>query len=415
MKNKINLYGLYKTTVPRYKIPGLNSDVRLDDQTSGWWLPFLDDNGDIHMVDTYHLNPFSGKHRDALKNLIDLKNQSSENTYLINRSNFDFYYGGSVKITDITMPLFTEVCDLRDMEIVNDTSDYNDEDKVENVQLYKEHGYPSGVTLLKKGAKVNLDLRCRNLINNITQERYGRNFLGGYYLFLLNDLKEKVSEDLKYEIEKTNNYFKKEMILDEMHHELKKELKKTKDENTNTKIVIAVAGPACIGKTTFSKFLLEELNKEINAILRPLATDLKRKAILLGWNEEKDDKGRLFLQNLSKTLRAYHGEDYYAQELYKFAGNSNFDVIIIDDARMRSEMEYLKNKEDIQLITVKIVNKDFVSPLSAEAQKDVTENDLKDYVFNYEITNESTLEDLQEETRKFSKTIIDLIKKEGVK
>lgn len=414
MTEKINLYGLYKTTVPRYRIPGLKSDVGLDRQTSGWWLPFLDKNGDVHMVDTYHLDSFRGEHKDVLKNLIDLKNQSSENTYLINRSNYDFYYGGSVKITNVTMPLFIEVCDLRDMEIVKEARDYDDKDKVVHVQLYREHGYPHGVTLLRKGAKINPDIRCRNLIDTIMEDCRNRWFWT-YNLSQLNELKETVSEDLKSEIEEINRYFKKERVLDDMHQELTKEFKKAHCKNAKTKIVIAVSGPACIGKTTFSNFLLEELNKEMHVILQPLATDLKRKAILLGWNEEKDHNGRLFLQNLSKTLRAYHGEEYYAQELYKFMGNSNFDVIIIDDARMRSEMEYLKNKEDIQLITVKIVNENFVSPLSVEAQKDVTENDLKDYAFDYEIINESTLEDLKNEAIKFSKTIIDLIKKEGVK
>lgn len=51
----INSFGLYKSNVPRWKITGLKSDKRLDDQTQDWWLPFFDENGNIHMVDTYHI------------------------------------------------------------------------------------------------------------------------------------------------------------------------------------------------------------------------------------------------------------------------------------------------------------------------------------------------------------------------
>lgn len=38
----INSFGLYKSNVPRWKITGLKSDKRLDDQTQDWWYPFFE-------------------------------------------------------------------------------------------------------------------------------------------------------------------------------------------------------------------------------------------------------------------------------------------------------------------------------------------------------------------------------------
>lgn len=147
----INEFGLYKNTVPRWRIPGLNSDCSLDDQTQGWWLPFFDKEGNIHLVDTYHI---STQGHNFLEKFINDNEKREDNSWLIGRSNFDYYYGGSVKITKDKEQYFEMVCDLRDFKIAKiDANDYREDDTVCGVQLYREHGYPNGVTLLRTSAK----------------------------------------------------------------------------------------------------------------------------------------------------------------------------------------------------------------------------------------------------------------------
>lgn len=156
----INEFGLYRNKVKRYRIPGLKSD-RYDDQTNGWWLPFYDADGNIHLVDTYHILSdyadtlrFPERRSDILSDFIESNTLKKDNTSIISQSNNEFYYGGSVLITDVTEKCFELVCDLRDYEIRNfDVRDYSPDDMILNVELYNEHAFPSGVSLLKKGAE----------------------------------------------------------------------------------------------------------------------------------------------------------------------------------------------------------------------------------------------------------------------
>ena len=103
----INEFGLYRNVKPRYLIPDLKSDRTLDEQTQGWWLPYYDKEGNIHLVDTYHISGiYKGYGNDFLNNFIEDKNNKKDDSFLIGKSNFDYCYGGSVKITPTTEQYF---------------------------------------------------------------------------------------------------------------------------------------------------------------------------------------------------------------------------------------------------------------------------------------------------------------------
>ena len=78
--------------------------------------------------------------------------------------------------------------------------------------------------------------------------------------------------------------------------------------------VIAISGKAEHGKTytcNLLKELYEKQGKKVEIV--PLALTLKQQATELGWNGVKDIKGRTFLQDLGKVLKAYHGGDCFAR------------------------------------------------------------------------------------------------------
>lgn len=179
-KYQVNRYGLYRTTVGRWEIQGLKSDDRLDDQTSGWWLPFFGKDG-IYMVDTYHIDPFTLP-GNSLDDLVNKAKTGEDNSWLIAKADGDYYYGGTVKVACLNadgsytvswkMQYFQERCSLDEFEITQKNPDYyDDSDVVEHVQLYFEHAWPRGVTLLRKGAEESPDRKAMTLCWRVCNSR----------------------------------------------------------------------------------------------------------------------------------------------------------------------------------------------------------------------------------------------------
>ena len=77
-----------------------------------------------------------------------------------------------------------------------------------------------------------------------------------------------------------------------------------------------------------------------------------------------------------------------------------FDAIIITDARAKIEVD--KPKQELsKIIAIHVVRLNFDNGLTEEQKKHFTEVDLDDYSkYDYEIINDSTLEDLREKVFK---------------
>lgn len=210
----INKFGLYENIVPRYRIQGLKSDMSLDNQTQGWWLPFFKD-GEIYLVDTYHIDYTTAT---SLEKFIEDNENNKDNSWLINKANWDYYYGGSVKITPTTEGCFKEVCDLRYFEFTkNDPNDYEEKDVVRHVQLWREHGYPNGVTLKRKDASKSINKQALNKINK-TFDDINTSWISERDIDELESYlkSSKVNEEIKFKLESAVKCFKKVMECNEI-------------------------------------------------------------------------------------------------------------------------------------------------------------------------------------------------------
>jgi hypothetical protein len=176
-----NPYGLYRNVVGRSSIPQLKSDSVLDDQTQGQWLCFRDKDGVCYLIDTYHIESPSITKRfgDACDNRTDAYimqriaaiDEGKDESYAIASADFDYYYGGSVKVTESSLRYFELVCDLRDMRFCDNPDDYRREDVISNVMLWFEHGYLThGVTLVRRDAAIDNNYMvlaaCDNALND---------------------------------------------------------------------------------------------------------------------------------------------------------------------------------------------------------------------------------------------------------
>jgi hypothetical protein len=108
---------------------------------------------------------------------------------------------------------------------------------------------------------------------------------------------------------------------------------------------IGLAGQMGSGKTTVAKTMLSILSGSVPACILPLAAPIKKIAVEMGWNGEKDDKGRRLLQLLGTECgRQCIDQDVWinkwhqdAQEIWEKIGEPRRLIIIADDLRFANE------------------------------------------------------------------------------
>ena len=200
----------------------------------------------------------------------------------------------------------------------------------------------------------------------------------------------------------------------------------------NKKTVIGFIGKARNGKDVSFGFMKDYLNsKGIEIEHESFAKLLKEQARQICYFDDlKDEPGRRLLQDLSKPIKAYvdtlaakypdnefyqdmANGAYYPAHTLKDIRTSDKTLFGITDFRFQSETSLFGSKDDINLITIRIIrtNPDgslYTGDLSPEALADISENDLNDYETTYTIMNDGTLEDLRVKVEELTKEIFKL-------
>lgn len=163
-------------------------------------------------------------------------------------------------------------------------------------------------------------------------------------------------------------------------------------------IIIGLSGKAEHGKTTAANYVLEELKNDYRIGVIPLAKRMKEQAKMLGWDGQKDERGRRLLQEVSWPIKHYYGEDIYAKWCLDQAKEAGLSILLIDDVRMLAEVNYFKeaekNGEIEKFVLVRIDRPGHVSKLTKKQLEDVSETQLDNYDFDYRINNDETIERL---------------------
>ena len=160
---------------------------------------------------------------------------------------------------------------------------------------------------------------------------------------------------------------------------------KTKNYNKTMYILMGEAGA---GKDAFAKLLERQATaKNKNVVIHTVtfARKLKQELMGLGWDGQKDERGRTFLQSIGKAMKAYHGDSYYASAAFEGmepkSGVAN--MWIVTDARFIVEFNYAKEWAKAHGIDVTIIRIDrdrdpaWKSALTSEQKKDVSETEWR--------------------------------------
>lgn len=166
--------------------------------------------------------------------------------------------------------------------------------------------------------------------------------------------------------------------------------------------IFVIGGCAGSGKSTFGNLLKEELKDYgykpcVMQITSPLYSYAEN---YFNYDPNRDPKPREFLQKMGiEIIKEKLGKkDFLLNRLYEDIEilSNFFDVFIITDARLINEFLSISAKYD-DVVSIKLVRKDFDNMLSEEEKNHITEKEISTYNdFDYIVYNKG-IDGLKEE------------------
>jgi hypothetical protein len=165
--------------------------------------------------------------------------------------------------------------------------------------------------------------------------------------------------------------------------------------------IYLIGGKARHGKSTVARLIKAEYElRGERAAITSYGRYIKDYARnYFGWDGKEETKPRDLLQYLGAEIirKKLHKKDFFVNRMIDDIQILSyfFDVIIIDDARLKVEVDKLRKTFDL-FIPIKVVRDNFDNGLTEEQKKDITEIDLDKYkMFKYCIHNDGELDDLK--------------------
>ena len=154
--------------------------------------------------------------------------------------------------------------------------------------------------------------------------------------------------------------------------------------------LILISGKARAGKDTFS-IGLDGYQKY------SFAGQLKEFAEKLGWDGEKNERGRKFLQDLASVVREYNSNTWIRILGYLIEDEDYPDKVVVTDCRYLNEIQLMKQWSLIhnyKVTTIRIERPGFDNGLTEAQKNHPSETELDNYPFDYVIKNSGTIGDL---------------------
>ncbi len=179
-------------------------------------------------------------------------------------------------------------------------------------------------------------------------------------------------------------------------------------------MIVLVSGRAGEGKSSFAQFCIDYLNKnDYKAKIYPFAKGVKDTARFMGWNDEKDSKGRRLLQDIGNTGRAYHENTWVDMTIDSILNDMDFLqegnkswFAFIDDWRFANEGTVMADAISPSLKIRVVRPKEFHTLVGSELYNDLSEISLPDPdedtdFYDALIFNSTSLDELANTAKQF--------------
>lgn len=163
--------------------------------------------------------------------------------------------------------------------------------------------------------------------------------------------------------------------------------------------VICISGKAQHGKDTTAGILKTLLEADGKKVLIAHYGDLVKYICrqFFDWNGIKDERGRTMLQYVGTDVVRTQDENYWVNFLTGVLRlfRDEWDYVLVPDCRFPNEIDRVK-EDGFEVVHIRVIRKNFVSPLTPEQQAHPSETALDDVVPDICVINDGTLYELRE-------------------
>jgi hypothetical protein len=151
------------------------------------------------------------------------------------------------------------------------------------------------------------------------------------------------------------------------------------------------SGKAGVGKSYCSDLLFTLLRSKGLAVYRlSFARGVKSTASFMGWDGNKDKRGRRLLQKIGQIGREYDADMWVRSGMREVEESVGYpyDAIIIDDWRFGNEFNFIVNNEPLYKVVdirVSALNRECLR--GTPEYNEISETELDDFAFRYTINN----------------------------
>jgi len=168
--------------------------------------------------------------------------------------------------------------------------------------------------------------------------------------------------------------------------------------------VILISGKAEHGKSTSAALIIKKLESLNKKVLKIAYGNLLKHICkqYFGWDGEKNETGRFILQSIGTDKIRAKDPNYWVNFVKGFVKlfEDEFDYVIVDDARFENEC-VLWMQDGWNVVTLRVNRIGHTSKLTEKQLLHPSETSLDNFDFDYIMTYENGLENLEIEVNKF--------------
>lgn len=163
-------------------------------------------------------------------------------------------------------------------------------------------------------------------------------------------------------------------------------------------LIILIGGRAGSGKGTLNKYLQEKFEQQNKKVINSPYTKYLKHYIeqITGEKINEENKPRDLLQQISSEIikGELKNDDFFIKrqiediEIYSYFA----DVILISDVRFPEEIQSIKQRFN-NVISIGVIRQNYISDLTNEQQRDITETALDSYHdYDFEVNNNNKVD-----------------------